>query len=957
MQGMRHLAALVQVAGRLDRVQVSLTIPSTAHVAQRVEVTADGEVPEREQRLGDACAALLDEHDIAMCDDVTSLPEPLAGHARLTGIGAAAVARVRMADGTPVGHVMAARHAPHAWTSHDHNLMQMACALAQSIADASERDAYRAWIEAEQQLLEQVAAGAPLELVLQGLAAAASRSLDGMLCTVMLRTGSEETLHCVPAPGLPADFAAQLASVPIAPEAGACGAAAYWRRTVLCPDVRVDPNFRAWQSVIDQYGIVSCWSVPVYGAAGDVLGTFACYGFEPGMPSPSQMRFLQDATHIASVAIGRARAETVQRATESRLRQITESTDEVFYIHRIDGSADGAFDYVSPTIEELWSVSIEEMARDPQAWLRPIHPDDRARVLASTERTRFGEGYDHEYRIVREDGSVRWVNARAIPVADEDGVVRRLIGSARDVTPRKLIELALEENQARLAGIVGSAMDAIISVNRHREIVVFNAAAEHIFRLPAADALGTTIDRFLPEAQRAAHAGKVTAFSKTGETTRTMGRPGTLYAVRADGQSFPIEATISRTEVHGEPLLTVILRDVTERELLETQFRQSQKMEAMGRLAGGIAHDFNNLLTVIHGGAEFLRHRIEPQSALQRDVDEIMGAATRAAALTRQLLAFSRKQVLATRVFDLNDVIRDVERLLRRVIGEDVSLGVLLSAAPAHVQADPGQIEQVLMNLAVNARDAMPTGGTLLLCTSHTSSQELPAALPPWRGAMPDRVVLLSVTDAGVGMDEATRTRAFEPFFTTKGPSHGTGLGLATVYGIVEQSGGIIGIESAVGQGTTVHIGLPSASPGSHGGQTTTNTPPAERSVGNVLLAEDDDGVRAIVARTLSSQGYTVFEARRAAEAIALWHEHRGQAGGVDILVTDMVMPGGSGRELVNVLRSITPRLPVLFTSGYMEDGMRADDDATITLYLEKPFTTPNLLESVRTLLARSRGG
>ncbi len=515
---------------------------------------------------------------------------------------------------------------------------------------------------------------------------------------------------------------------------------------------------------------------------------------------------------------------------------------------------------------------------------------------------------------------------------------------------------SLEESEVRMARIVNSAMDAIISTTEQREIVIFNAAAERIFRVSAADAIGTSIDRFLPPALRDGHARKIREFAATGATTRGMGRDGPLRAIRADGEGFPIEATISRTEVNGTALLTVILRDVTEREKLEGQFRQSQKMEAMGRLAGGVAHDFNNLLTVIQSGADFLLEDLPPNDARRADVEEILGAAERAAGLTRQLLTFSRKQVLETRVLDLNAVILDVERLLRRVIGDDVDLRVHLATDAPRVLADAGQLEQIFMNLAVNARDAMPDGGVLHLQTTVCLSSALPATLPPWPQGAAKHIALVSMRDSGTGMTEAVKARVFEPFFTTKDIGRGTGLGLSTVYGIVEQFGGLVAIDSAVGEGTTVWIALPlteSAMVARHA--TGATAAPVVPSHGRILLVEDDDAVRGVVQRVLGKAGYVLFEARDAAEAQEIWRQQDGAGHGIDLVITDVMMPGATGHELVHTLRNERRDVPVLFTSGYLDGGETRETDGGTTCYLEKPFTSRRLLDEVRALLAKHR--
>ncbi len=376
-------------------------------------------------------------------------------------------------------------------------------------------------------------------------------------------------------------------------------------------------------------------------------------------------------------------------------------------------------------------------------------------------------------------------------------------------------------------------------------------------------------------------------------------------------------------------------------ETREEQLRQAQKMEAIGQLAGGVAHDFNNLLTAILGYSEFLLERLETSDPRRRDVEEIREAGTRAATLTSQLLAFGRRQMLQPKVLDLNAVVVHVETLLRRLIGEDVTLVTALETGLDHVRADPGQLEQVIVNLAVNARDAMPDGGTLTIETAHVEVGADEAAASP--GLRPGRYVRLTLTDTGAGMDRATLARVFEPFFTTKGPGKGTGLGLATVHGIVAQSGGSVTVSSASGEGTAFTIHLPSVAEkleplgtgrqhcSSHGHET-------------ILLAEDEAVVRDLAERALVERGYTVLATSSGDEALQACEGHEGA---IHLLVTDVVMPGMGGKALAERLLPLRPGLPVLYVSGYA-DGRVVEED---TLFLQKPFSPSALAKRVREAL------
>jgi two-component system cell cycle sensor histidine kinase/response regulator CckA len=395
-----------------------------------------------------------------------------------------------------------------------------------------------------------------------------------------------------------------------------------------------------------------------------------------------------------------------------------------------------------------------------------------------------------------------------------------------------------------------------------------------------------------------------------------------------------------------------VATDITDRKQLEDQFRQAHKMEAVGRLAGGVAHDFNNVLTIIRAQTEFLLADLPAEDARRADVLEIQSAADRAATFTRQLLALSRRQLLQPTVLELNGVVTGMEMMVRRLMGEDVVLLTKLDPDLPRVWADPGQLQQVLLNLAVNARDAMPQGGTLLIETSVVELDEHYPRQHP--SAKPGLHVVLVVTDTGCGMDPATCSRVFEPFFTTKEPGKGTGLGLSTVYGIVKQSGGHIWVYSEVGRGTTFklyfppHYGAVKASPPDR-------TPlPALGSGATILLVEDEPPVRSAVRRLLERHGYKVLEAANGQDALALVTSRGAE---IDLVLSDMVMPGMGGTELAGRLRTLAPTLPVLLMTGYTEEAItRAADRPLDEQIIEKPFTLHTMLEKVSLALAAKQG-
>jgi two-component system cell cycle sensor histidine kinase/response regulator CckA len=509
---------------------------------------------------------------------------------------------------------------------------------------------------------------------------------------------------------------------------------------------------------------------------------------------------------------------------------------------------------------------------------------------------------------------------------------------------------AFAEQEAWLGELIASAMDAIITVDGAYRITLFNAAAERMFGLPAAAALGQSLDALLPTRYRNTHQQHVAHFAEHGTTARRMGSDRELRALRANGEEFAVEASISRVQRGDDVICTVILRDVSARRRLEEQLLTAQKLEAIGRLAGGVAHDFNNLLTIIVGNAEALRAELPAGSGAAADAAEIVHAADRGTVLTRQLLAFAKRQEADPRVIDPCRSVAALDPLLRRLIGADIALALETNPECWPIVIDPGQLEQIFVNLVVNARDAMPNGGRITVALTNerlrrTRTQTIPR-LPP------GEYVRLRVADTGVGMPPAVRERIFEPFFTTKGQGKGTGLGLATVYGIMSQSRGSIEVWSEPGQGTRLDLWFPRGDGVPEEPETglLDELPISNaRRTGTVLVVEDEPAVLRLVAETLRSAGFVVHTASGPEEALQL----AGQAGlRLDLVLSDVVIPRRSGLEIMDEVRQWHPGVRALFMSGYADAALegRGVDPASITL-LHKPFTPAALLQAVRRVL------
>jgi two-component system cell cycle sensor histidine kinase/response regulator CckA len=513
---------------------------------------------------------------------------------------------------------------------------------------------------------------------------------------------------------------------------------------------------------------------------------------------------------------------------------------------------------------------------------------------------------------------------------------------AHDITDQKRDQDRLRQSEERFAKAFRSSPLAItISTQEEGQYVEVNDAFLNMLGYQREEVIGRTdheLTIWAEPGERAAFiqqlvgSGRITAFpvkmrTRSGDTRLT-------------------EVSAELIELDGKPCILAIKYDATEAKHLEEQFRQAQKMEAVGRLAGGIAHDFNNMLSVIIGYSELLQERFETGPE-RKSVDEVKKAAERAAALTRRLLAFSRQQVLSPRVLNLNAVVDNLSKMLSHMIGEDIELAFTPGASLGNVRTDLVQMEQVIMNLAVNARDAMPHGGRL---TIETSNAEVDAMFASSLSLTPGSYVVMAVSDTGFGMEEGIKLRIFEPFFTTKETGKGSGLGLSMVYGVVKQSAGSILVSSEPGRGTTFRIYLPQVDEALTDDSAKAEAPLA-RGTGTILVVEDEEPLRILVASVLENSGYKVLQASGGKEALKLAKEH----GHIDLLVTDVVMPGLNGRELADLIRATLPDLKLLYMSGYASDpvtqrGALASDE----ILLEKPFTKNSLLTKVKTVL-RSR--
>jgi len=634
-----------------------------------------------------------------------------------------------------------------------------------------------------------------------------------------------------------------------------------------------------------------------------------------------------------------AQAEEARRQGEERFRALIEhGTDAIALL-----GADGAVLFLSQSGERLFGYRPSELVG--RSAFELLHPHDvpRLRAVFDDLLGRPGTPATLELRLLQRDGA--WREGEAVVVNRlAEPAVGAVVVNFRDVSERKQAEQALRDSEAQYRSLVEGVRDVIFALSPDGIIVSLNPAFEAITGAPPSEWLGKPFDQLVhPE-------DLPLALELFGRVVRGEPRPTAQFRIRTSSTAdYRLTEFAATAQLRDDRLIGVlgIGRDVTERVLLEQQLRQAQKMEAVGRLAGGIAHDFNNILTAITGYADLLLEDLGPKDPRRQDAEEIHRAADRAAGLTRQLLAFSRQQVLQPRVVDVNKLVSELEKMLRRLLGEDVKLATALSPIVGRVRADPGQLEQVIMNLAVNARDAMPTGGKLTIETADVRIDGANAG--DHYPAPPGDYVMLAVSDTGTGMDPETQAHLFEPFFTTKEKGKGTGLGLATVYGIVKQSGGFIWVSSTLGAGSTFKIYLPRVDAAAEpiAGAEASNRVP--RGSETVLVAEDEAPVRAVARQALERYGYHVLEASSAEAALDLAERYSGT---IHVLLTDVIMPGLSGRELAVRLAGRRPETRVIYMSGYTDDAItRHGVLEPGFVFVQKPFTPDTLARTVRDVL------
>jgi two-component system cell cycle sensor histidine kinase/response regulator CckA len=673
-----------------------------------------------------------------------------------------------------------------------------------------------------------------------------------------------------------------------------------------------------------------------------------------------EIRFLRlDGKEIYAETVARSVVYNAELSVQVMLRDISERLQTEKTLRRREADLAAAQQIAHLGSYEMDLLNLDGFEKNPLRWsdenfrifgyepgqiavsgatfVGALHPEDAVRIQKELARgIREGNSISLEYRIIRPNGAVRFIHSRTHVVRDEKtNRLARLVGTAQDITERKKAEerfhKAFNANPEPMT-IATMSNGLYIDVNesflritgyRREEVIGHTSLDLHFWERPE--------DR----------AKFIEILAKRGSV-----RDLEIIFLTKSGEQRTGMILAEIIEVDGQTCVLAIVKDFTDQKRLEQQLRQSQKMEAIGQLSGGIAHDFNNLLSVIIGYSEAIEESLSPNDPLQRKCEQIKKAGQSAASLTRQLLAFSRQQVLEPKILDLNAIVRNVENMLQRLIGEDMDFSTALEPALANIKADQGQIEQVIINLVVNARDAMPHGGRLRIETANVYLDEAYARRHPPQQAGP--YVALTVSDTGIGMDAETQAHIFEPFFTTKEVGKGTGLGLSTVYGVVRQSGGHVWVYSELGHGTTFKIYLPLTGQAPHAEKASLSPAESLRGTETILLVEDAEPLRELTRGLLADNGYAVLEALHPEQAVEIAREYKGP---IHLLLTDMVMPGMNGRALADKLASLRPDMRVVFMSGYTGFTHSGLIDSELVL-LPKPFTKDALLRKLHEVLA-----
>ncbi len=810
------------------------------------------------------------------------------------------------------------------------------------------------WGSVQREIIELIGADAPLPTVLDLLASAIDARVVGTMTIIHLIDASTGQLTTAAAPGMPEKGRRALSDLRIGRSVGAIGAAAHWRQPVVVKDIATDSRWASHRAVPLSMGLEASWSSPIPGREGALLGVMTLFRRDTRVPTSNDWSVIGDAVRLARLAVERVASEVKQHTLTRERRADRELLNAVVRQMPIGvmvvEAPSGAVLLGNDAVTELLRgpanrpadvsahASPNQIAAELTATLATRTDWPLARSIATGE-TILAEDID----VVRADGSHLVVRVSSAPVRGDDGAIVAGVCTFGDVTEALQAESALRASEARYRSLALATNDTVREWDIARNVVTWTEPLFSSFRHPVNDE-AQRIEWWSEHVHADDRARVLGSLQRAVESEETSWSAEYRFLCGDNSVAHVFDrGAILRDETGVAIRMISSMMDLTARVELDTRLQQSNRMETVGQLAGGIAHDFNNVLTAILTSAQLTLDGLPLGHVVRGEVLEIQHAAERAASLTRQLLTFSRRQVVQPELLDVNQLLSEGQAIWRRVIDANIHVMVRLDPKVQRVRADRRQLEQVFLDLVVNARDAMPGGGALTVTSANVTLGE---ATVPALAAGP--YVAISFRDTGVGMSDDTRAHMFEPFYTTKCVGQGTGLGLATVYGIVEQVGGSIQVTSAPGAGTTMQILLPAVTvpreAESRGGD-------AHDTHGDetILLVEDEPLVRSLLRRTLRHQGYQVLEAANGEEALQLFGQHDGE---IDMLLTDIMMPGMSGIEVATRVRSRNAWLPVLFISGYAKEAIRVDGAMLPnTRFLGKPFLPNELLTSVRETL------
>ncbi|MFQ5785105.1 MAG: ATP-binding protein [Alphaproteobacteria bacterium] len=812
-------------------------------------------------------------------------------------------------------------------------------------------------LKGQNAILERIARGASLENSLCRIASTIESLLEGAVCAIALCHTEDGCLRCIAAPNLPDGLRGVVAEAPIGRGKWPGATAASRGEAVVIPEIDADPVWAGFHDIAEAVGFRACWSLPILSQTAEVLGTIDLYYREPYTPGDDDYQIIDVLLPLARIAIEHDQRAQALHLAEKRFGSLAANLPGVVYQRVVSPDGDIRYTFISEGARDLFGVSPTEIVADPQALFDCHGPEYsrtfRKRLLSASRELSL---WDVEAPIVTAKGENKWTHAIARPQRQPDGSVV-WDGIILDATRIKHAEQALRESRGIMRAVMDAIPAEIYAKDRELRYVFINDChASHIGLSPNeavgktdAEILGKDLDDENTRRERDVFvSGKPIPYfeeehaDKEGSRRRWL---TTKVPLKDEKGAVNSVVTVSLD-------ITDFKRVKRKRKQLERQLQQAQKMEAVGQLTGGIAHDFNNILAVIRGNLELLDETLEGDDEQCDLIGEAIGAADRAGALTHRLLAFSRKQALQPRLTDLNGLVSGMINLMAPTLGEMIEIEASLCSDVRPVLVDPGQLESAILNLAVNARDAMPNGGKLLVETANVTIDGDFAA--EFDDLGPGQYTVLAVTDTGAGMTADVLDRVFEPFFTTKDVGQGSGLGLSMVFGFVKQSGGHVRVYSEPGHGTAVKIYLPSTSADEAVAEDATQTMEIEHR-GNgekILVVEDAPDVRRYAVRLLSRLGYSPVSATNGREALELLD----QSSDIDLVFTDVVLPDGmSGVDLVREIHLRNAGLKVLYTSGYTENAIVHHDRLHENVELiTKPYRKVDLARKLRSILDRA---